>query len=1276
MGNNKKINWFDFKETNITGWGYLLRFFVSQLLFLLIIPGFWLIASTTYKRARALDWGKEFSVITSVLMCILIPINLVIDEIESTDETLFLFTLPLTILHLVLLFKNGNKTTIPVDDQSTKSSNTDLEIPDQKNNLEIIDKIVENSSTNQYEVSNYSDSKAFDTNIETSWGGEEPSILTFFKKYISNKEKLVLKKVDTFKNNIFYAKEDSNQTGHIFIFFEEANEAIEKFKAIVEPHSNSEQFFNLKSDQVSSWISKYKSEIQSLNVEGCSIQLSKGVSLYRIDISLKNTFKWSEINSVNKDKTIIFSFPFTSPIENDLPEINFNFNLSESLMLTSIYFSILDGDVKSPLYESYYNEDEAKVFAHTEDFKSFWSYCHNYVFIDSVDPMQTELFKNIFDKLNSEFTLFDKLNLSYLLIQSPQETFTIVNDDISAISSKPRHSDRTSELLRLNKYFDIQDGEFILFSMMKKRMDEVKPYFNDFKSLEDLYDCMKNESNESAVELRKKLVGDLPLNLIDRPTNIKVAQEDNEAPFSNYSESTIENYNRAMEKLQSGNHQIAAVELEKVIEQDSFMLPAYYNLTAIKINFEQDYVGAIRILDKIINAKGYEKNPDKVYAGLFFNRGLAKSYLDREEAAITDFNESLKIDPEYTSCYGSRGCSLMNLNRNIEALEDFDKAISLGDKTFINYFNRGKCKQSLTKFSEALEDYNAAYELNPENDNVIMQRDLLQAMKDNGLMDQIEKLAESEDSNINIDQEKISFIYELLMRVSMADNKLDKKEALLIAASIHKMKELYQFEGKVKRAESLSFFSKSDEFSDDEKTSIIGLLISLISIDEVVTYSELSLVISFCLGLNLSMDNAEGIIDSICKNESLDKNTFYLYITEIYSSMNNEMSDQAEENYDLVDQILNLEQEKIAKKFKLLPLELKTEIFFATIVYDERRSLAREEANELNNQAWNKMENGAYDDALVDAKKSIETLSMSNNNDTIALIYYHLKNYDEAIKYADISIELDESRSDHYVTRAKIYTKLKKTDLAKIDLNKAIELDEENEEAKTLSESLESSLQNETLNSNLNDLKENVQDKAVIAKWTNSELDEYLKQSNKVNTKLLYSLREEYFEFEDNENFPEAIRKITQIIEQIPVLKGQSLVAYVDPSDMLNGILLEEMYFNRSQLYYKMNLYNEAKNDLIKAISTNPNRNEAQFHHNLGCALMQCGDFTSCIDQFNITLKIDPEFFDSYYMRAVAYTSDNSDLQDINLARNDLKVYLDKYPDDGAANKLLKIINS
>ena len=196
----------------------------------------------------------------------------------------------------------------------------------------------------------------------------------------------------------------------------------------------------------------------------------------------------------------------------------------------------------------------------------------------------------------------------------------------------------------------------------------------------------------------------------------------------------------------------------------------------------------------------------------------------------------------------------------------------------------------------------------------------------------------------------------------------------------------------------------------------------------------------------------------------------------------------------------------------------------------------------------------------------------------------------------------------------------------------------------------------------------------IISEWTNSEKEEYLNQSSKVNTKLLYDLREEYFQLDDNENYPEAIKRLTQIIEQIPLLKGQSLIAYADPSDVLNGILLEEIYFNRSQLYSKLNLIDDAKNDLIKAINSKPGRKEPIIHHHLGCAMIQSGDFTSCIEHFNIAIEKDAEYYDSYYMRAVAYSSDKSELTDINKAIDDLKKYLEHDPDDVAALNLLNVL--
>lgn len=980
------------------------------------------------------------------------------DIIKIIDNPLFgiVFLIFATTFLYKKLTKNKKLTQYNQNNNITSSGSKDLE--NKNEDLKVIDKIVESSTSKTDTVSGYDDSIAFNANIETSWGGEEPGILTFFKKYISDKEKLELNNQDTLKNNAFYAKEESNEKGDIFIFFEHAEEAIEKFKSIIKPHSNSDLFFKLKSKQISSWISQYKSEIQCLSVQGCSIQLSKGVNLFRIDISIKDSFTWAKISSVNADKALIFNYPFSSPIKNDLPDIEFNFDLSESVMIASTYFNILDGNnLKIPVYESYYNEDEIKVFAYTEDFKSFWSYSRNNVFVDSIDPMQTEIFQNIFEKLNSEFSLFDKLNLCYQLIQSPQQTFTIDNDDLRIITELLSYNERTYELFRLNKYFDIQDGEFILFSMMKSRMAEVQPFLDGFKDLEDLFFSMKNESNELAVELRKKLVGDLPLNLIDRPTDIKVNQNDDDGddPFSTYSQSSIESYNVAMQRLQSGNYEIAAKQFEEVIKQENYMLPAYYNLTVIKINFEQDYDGAIKILDNIINSQGYGQNPDIVYASLFFNRGLAKSYLELEEDAIIDFNEALKIDPEHVSSFGGRGCSLMNINRKKEALSDFNKAILLGDKSFLNYANRANCKQSLSDFKGALEDYNIAYDINPDNDNINFQRNLLLAMNESGLMDEINNVLENNNDKISIEHEKLSYIFEILIRISMADNKLDNSETELISKSISKLRDIYDFQDKIKRPDSLSFLDKiGDVFSDEEKTTIITLLISLIYADKLVTYSELSLAIAFILFFQLPIDKAEDLISAICENEKLDENTFYLYITQIFSKMKSEIPEFNKKDALLIETILNVDDDKISYEFKLLSEELKANVFLATIFYDEKRKLDRKEADEFNDIAWGKMERGDYEGALIDAKKSIDIMSLSNNNDTIALIYFHLKNYVDAKKFADTSIDLDTSKSDHFVTRAKILLKLKQVNLAKTDLIKAIQLNAENVEASTLLKSI------------------------------------------------------------------------------------------------------------------------------------------------------------------------------------------------------------------------------
>ena len=110
--------------------------------------------------------------------------------------------------------------------------------------------------------------------------------------------------------------------------------------------------------------------------------------------------------------------------------------------------------------------------------------------------------------------------------------------------------------------------------------------------------------------------------------------------------------------------------------------------------------------------------------------------------------------------------------------------------------------------------------------------------------------------------------------------------------------------------------------------------------------------------------------------------------------------------------------------------------------------------NTLNDSAWKKMERGDYDSALIDAKKSIDIMSTSHNNDTVAVIYFNLQDFDTALKYSNESIKLDgtPSKPQHLFTRAQILVKLGEITKAKKDLEDA--RDDGYEDAKNLLEEI------------------------------------------------------------------------------------------------------------------------------------------------------------------------------------------------------------------------------
>ena len=102
------------------------------------------------------------------------------------------------------------------------------------------------------------------------------------------------------------------------------------------------------------------------------------------------------------------------------------------------------------------------------------------------------------------------------------------------------------------------------------------------------------------------------------------------------------------------------------------------------------------------------------YPEAYNNRGVAKGYLGRHEAALTDYDMALRLKPDDAEVYNNRGNAKDNLGRHEEALVDYDEAIRLNPDYASAYYNRGNVKSGLVRHEEALSDYDEAIRLNPD----------------------------------------------------------------------------------------------------------------------------------------------------------------------------------------------------------------------------------------------------------------------------------------------------------------------------------------------------------------------------------------------------------------------------------------------------------------------------------------------------------------------------------------------------------------------------------
>ena len=151
----------------------------------------------------------------------------------------------------------------------------------------------------------------------------------------------------------------------------------------------------------------------------------------------------------------------------------------------------------------------------------------------------------------------------------------------------------------------------------------------------------------------------------------------------------------------------------------SLSLPSNQMSPIASSNNEQETlssVGDINITKEESKANIKEK-PEAAIADfdIVFNRGNSHIELGNYQAAIEDYTETIKLDPNDAATYNNRGHSQAELGNYQIAIEDYTKAIKLDPNYTEAYNNRGYSQDELGNHPAAIEDYTKAIKLDPND---------------------------------------------------------------------------------------------------------------------------------------------------------------------------------------------------------------------------------------------------------------------------------------------------------------------------------------------------------------------------------------------------------------------------------------------------------------------------------------------------------------------------------------------------------------------------------